>query len=76
MLAAPKVPRNAEGRKVKAALVEDGPIQRGQQYKHYKGRSPRKPRPCGCQSPARAEGGKAPTGLWTTESNTPAIKRC
>ena len=27
----------------KAALVDDGPVQRGQQYKHYKGRSPKAP---------------------------------
>ena len=26
MVAPPEVPRNAEGRKVKAALVEDGPV--------------------------------------------------
>jgi hypothetical protein len=28
------------GRKAKAALVDDGPVQRGQQYKHYKDQSP------------------------------------
>src|SRR5215208_4065512 len=30
--------RNAEGAQGKAALVDDGPVQRGQQYKHYNGR--------------------------------------
>src|SRR5215208_7811068 len=35
MVAPPTATRNAEGRKAKAALVEDGPVQRGQQYKHY-----------------------------------------
>jgi hypothetical protein len=41
MVAPPEVPRNAEGahKKVKAALVDDDPVQRGQQYNHYIGRS-------------------------------------
>jgi hypothetical protein len=35
------LPRNAEGaHKAKAALVDDGPVQRGQQDKHYEGPSP------------------------------------
>ena len=41
MVAPPMLPRTAEGaHKAKAALVEDGPLQRGQQYNHYKDQSP------------------------------------
>jgi hypothetical protein len=36
IVAPPETPRNAEGRKAKAALVVDGPVQRGRQYTHYK----------------------------------------
>jgi hypothetical protein len=59
MVAPSEVPRNAEGRKVKAALVEDDPVP---QYNAANNTSiikagGRKPRTCGCQSPTGAEGG-------------------
>jgi hypothetical protein len=40
MVAPPEAPRNAEGRKEKAALVEDGPVRRDQQYKIIKAGAP------------------------------------
>jgi hypothetical protein len=48
MVAPPELPRNAEGaQRAKAALVEDdGPLQRGQEHKHYKGQCPKEHRPC------------------------------
>jgi hypothetical protein len=45
MVAPPEVPHNVEGAQAKAALVDDGLVQRGQQYKHYKGQRPLDPRP-------------------------------
>jgi hypothetical protein len=45
--------RHGSRRKAKAALVDDGPVQRGQQYKHYK----EKPEPL--RAPAHS-----PTGLF------------
>ena len=45
MVAPSEVPRNVEGAQAKAALVNDGLLQRGQQDKHYKGRSPLDHRP-------------------------------
>src|SRR5688572_2937692 len=48
MGAPPELPRNAEGaQRAKAALVEDdGPVQRGQEHKHYKGLCSLGHRPC------------------------------
>jgi hypothetical protein len=44
-------------RKAKAALVEDdGPVQRGQEHKHYKGQRPKEHRPCINNLPPRYSG--------------------
>jgi hypothetical protein len=39
------------------------------------GAGARRPRPGWCKGPVGTEG-EAPAGLGTTESNTPAFKRC
>ena len=68
MLAPPKVLRNAEGRKVKAALVEDDPVPQCNAANNTSiiKAGARKPRTCGCQSPTGAEGGEAPAGRLPT----------
>jgi hypothetical protein len=48
----PRPHATVQGRKAKAALVDDGPVQRGKEYKHYKGQSPVEPRPDWPGSPA------------------------
>jgi hypothetical protein len=40
MVAPPEAPCNAGRRKANAALEEDESVQRGQQYNHYRGRTP------------------------------------
>src|SRR5215217_1291819 len=57
--------RGAQGEGRVGGGRPSAPVQRGQQYKHYKGRSPKAP-PLWVPKPDWGGGGEAPAELWTT----------
>ena len=69
MLALPTLPRNAEGRKVKAALVEDDPVPQYNAANNtsiIKAGARESPAPVGAKARLGRRGGKAPAGLLPT----------